>query len=110
MRVLLTSADQGLGYELTPVNERIAKRIREATGHASILIRTDWDYPGLARSIGWTMRKRGEHCPHRSTDGTVACTECRKPAGQFIQEAGEYLDRYVDQVFQNKLDEYFPEF
>jgi hypothetical protein len=50
-----------------------------------ILIKSDWDFPGVASVFGWSP------C-HRSTDGTIDCQECGKRAGTMIAEAAEYLD------------------
>lgn len=71
----------------------------------SILIQTDWDYPGTARTFGWTLdtvqRKPTEqeeengadvpHCDHDGTDGTVDCKECGCTAGDFISAAYDWL-------------------
>lgn len=67
----------------------------------SILIQTDWDWPGVATTFGWSIRNcqvqnRGyyglEKCDHSSTDGTIDCPECGYPASAFIREAGEWLE------------------
>ena len=42
------------------------------------LIQTDWDYPGIASTFGWTP------CRCEATDGTVSCAH--KQAGQMIAE------------------------
>ena len=62
----------------------------------SILVQTDWDYPSVAQSFGWSLRNV-QRCPycggcdHSSTDGTVDCPECGVTAGAFIAAAGEWL-------------------
>lgn len=56
----------------------------------SVLVQTDWDYPGTARTFGWNMAE--EKCAHTGTDGTVNCPDCGKTATAFISEAGAYLD------------------
>ena len=64
MRVLLTSADFGQGYELTPVNKRFARQYERETGHESRLFQSDWDAPGLAENLGWNMRTAHKrNCP-----------------------------------------------
>lgn len=99
MRVTLLSSDFGLGYELCPVSRTIGRKLEKATGSESILFQTDWDFPSLAQSLGWSMRSR--RCDHRSTDGTVTCSECGKTAPEFIAEAQEWLDARVYRNFQN---------
>jgi hypothetical protein len=107
MKVYL-SRDMGC-YFLTPVNKQLARKQEKATGHKSIIFQIDWDYPGLASSLGWNMRtahKRG--CEEfRSTDGTVTCPGCGRSAGHFIEKAQEWLDRHCDQVFRKDVEAYF---
>lgn len=82
----------------------------------TLLVQTDCDYPGTARSFGWSLqqaqrcRKCGkpdndvtgvsgcrecgadrDDCDHNSTDGTVDCPDCGVTAGQFIAAAYEWL-------------------
>lgn len=52
-----------------------------------ILIQSDWDYPGLASTFGWTP------CECGTTDGTVDCPH--KTASRMIAEAQEFLDRHI---------------
>lgn len=73
------------------------------------LVQTDWDYPGVAQSLGWSLTRvqkdpRGKlfvmrrnprakgWCEHNNTDGTIKCNSCGVTAGEFICAAGEYLD------------------
>lgn len=84
----------------------------------SILVQTDWDYPGFANSFGWSVRdvqrcpecgscnvsgdesgmackecgQEFEPCYHDQTDGTVNCKYCDCTASDFIQSAGEFLE------------------
>ena len=64
----------------------------------SLLVQTDWDFPGLAESFGWSLRsvqwpiEDSDHCDHDSTDGTIACPDCGMPVSRFIGAAQEYLD------------------
>lgn len=55
-------------------------------------VQTDFDFPGLATTFGWSTRKvRGKgRCKHNATDGTVDCT-CGVTAGQFISAAYDWL-------------------
>lgn len=57
------------------------------------LIQCDYDYPATVKSLGYGLRRRGEKCAHRSTDGTVDCPDCGKTASQFIFESAQILDR-----------------
>jgi len=80
--------------------------IRE-TGEESALFQTDWEFPGLAQSLGWNGKIGREKCDHRGTDGTVDCPECGKTAIQFIMEAEEWLDARVGKVFVKDVGHYF---
>jgi hypothetical protein len=88
--------------------------IDEQTGR-TILIQTDWDYPGVASSFGWSVQ-RVQRCPecggpavgpnighcqdcdhawepccgHPETDGTVDCP-CGVTASDFISAAADWL-------------------
>lgn len=104
MRVYFTRADFG-SYEMFPVNKRIAAKFLKDTGHESVLIQTDWDYPGIATSLGWVNKTRKHDCYH-DTDGTVDCS-CGRTASDMIGEAEEFLDKCCDRVFRGKLDSYF---
>lgn len=61
----------------------------------SILVQSDWDYPGYARAFGWDIKvvqvDDEQPCDHDATDGTVDCKECGCKAGAFISAAGEFL-------------------
>lgn len=92
-------------YEIWPVNKRIARKFEEETGHECVLIQTDWDWPGVASSLGWVNKTCTHDCYHH-TDGTVDCP-CGRTAHTMIQDAGEYLDRMTGRTFRGKLDEYF---
>jgi len=57
----------------------------------SILIQTDWDWPGVASTFGWVPCQCGQ------TDGTVDCPH--RKASEMIQEAGEWIrDHYGMEV------------
>ena len=61
----------------------------------TILVQTDWDYPGVADTFGWSTRgvQSGQGaCDHSETDGTVACSACGVTASVFIEAAEEGLD------------------
>jgi hypothetical protein len=106
MRIMLLRGDCG-GYELLPVNKRLARRQEQENGEESILFQTDWDFPSLARSLGWRGKIGREKCEHRGTDGTITCPDCGRTAGDFIAAAVDWLDDNVGRVFQGKGAEYF---
>lgn len=62
----------------------------------TILIQTDYDYPGVASTFGWCTRNVQQdddaHCDHSGTDGTIPCPECGLDASVFIANAREFLD------------------
>lgn len=99
MLVTLISSDFGLGYELIPVNQKIATKYERETGNESALFQSDWDFPRLAVMLGWNMA-RTRKCNHRGTDGTIPCLDCGKTAGYFIGAAQEWLDCRVDHTFR----------
>lgn len=63
----------------------------------TILIQTDWDYPGTAQTFGWSLTevqqegRKDNPCDHDGTDGTVQCPECRLSPGAFISAAYDWL-------------------
>ena len=84
----------------------------------SILIQTDWDYPGTANTFGWSLHsvqrcpecgetlnvatdcdcfacpdceRIGKCCDHDGTDGTVDCHDCGMTATDFISAAYDWL-------------------
>lgn len=62
----------------------------------TVLVQTDWDYPSVAQSFGWSLREVqqpecAEPCDHDSTDGTVDCG-CGVTATEFISAAREWLE------------------
>jgi hypothetical protein len=69
-----------------------------------ILVQTDWDYPGIASSFGWSpamVREDsrdpadGPKCDHPGTDGTITCPDCGTYAATFIDSAAEWLDDHI---------------
>jgi len=106
MKTTLIQGDFGT-YELMPVNKRLQKQLRRETGEETVLFQTDWDFPGLARSLGWNGKIGREHCEHRGTDGTVTCPDCGKTASDFIQAAQSWLDDHCGNTFVGKGEEYF---
>jgi hypothetical protein len=52
-----------------------------------LVIQTDWDYPGVASTFGWSP------CPCDQTDGTVDCDH--RSASEMIAEAYDFLTEHV---------------
>lgn len=61
----------------------------------SHLVQTDWDFPSVASSFGWSLAQvqddDGDHCDHDGTDGTIDC-KCGITASRFIGAAREFLE------------------
>ena len=68
-------------------------------------IQTDYDYPGVASTFGWSVRMvegrsglRNVRCLHDGTDGTIACNagnpyaSCGTTASEFITAARAWID------------------
>jgi len=53
----------------------------------SILIQTDWDYPGIASTFGWIPCTCGE------TDGTIDCSH--HTVSEMIQNARQYIEDHI---------------
>jgi hypothetical protein len=66
----------------------------------SILIQTDWDWPGVASRMGFVP------CECGATDGTVKCAH--KTASDMIAAAYDHIEAHEGESFPC-LDEYFPE-
>ena len=58
-----------------------------------ILIQTDFDYPGIASTFGWSP------CDCGATDGTVDCGH--KAASQMIAEAQMFLDDNIGESVED---------
>lgn len=57
-----------------------------------LLIQSDWEYPDLAMTFGWSPCARCRKTCHGATDGTLDCE--RRRAGQHIASAQAYLDAH----------------
>lgn len=73
-----------------------------------ILVQTDWDYPGVASSFGWSVRSvrptlahAPADCEHIGTDGTVGCETCGLTPSQFIADASAYLDDNIGRTAED---------
>ena len=106
MNVQLSKGFAGT-YELGPVSERRAKELEDRTGFETVFFQTDWDFPCLARTLGWNGKIGRERCQHSGTDGTVTCPDCGKTAPEFIAATVDWLDRHDGHVFRGKGAEYF---
>ena len=95
------------GYALAPVSRKLRKKLKKETGNEDILFQTDWDFPPLARNLGWNGKVGRERCPHSFTDGTIDCPTCGRKAEEFIAAAARWLDDYDGRVFIGKGEEYF---
>lgn len=68
----------------------------------TVLVQTDWDFPSVARTFGWSIQDvqvmnahyYGVPCKHEGTDGTIDCPDCGYPASGFIREAQDWLDEH----------------
>ncbi len=65
----------------------------------TILVQSDWDFPGVASSCGWTPCKACD-----STDGTIDCAH--HTASDMIADAYDFLRERDGEAFE-ALDEYF---
>jgi hypothetical protein len=54
-----------------------------AASGRSILAQSDWEFPGLATTFGWTP------CPCGTTDGTIDCEH--RTVGDMIADAQDFL-------------------
>ena len=69
-------------------------------GETSHLFQVDFDYPGLAESLGWDRKFVKNECDHRSTDGTIDCKECGVTVSQFISAATKWLLDHDGDMFE----------
>jgi len=56
----------------------------------NLLCQTDWDFPGLACTFGWSP------CPCGETDGTVDCPH--RSADDMIADARDFLQERVGET------------
>lgn len=61
--------------------------ILRAESGQTVLIQTDWDFPGAASTFGWMS------CDCGATDGTVDCPH--RTATAMIADARRFLDEHV---------------
>ncbi len=76
----------------------------------TVLVATDWDYPGVASTFGWwigyvpagdgaalvTAVGTFRACPseHDGTDGTIRCDACGAEPSTFIDAARDWIDAH----------------
>lgn len=58
-----------------------------------LLIQSDWDYPGIAMTFGWSPCAKCRRSCRGATDGTNDCR--RRGAGAHIENASEWLDAHI---------------
>lgn len=80
-RAVVVVLSPGGNYLVRRVNPKGETDVDEAR---TILVQSDWDFPGLARMFGWVA------CPCGATDGTVDCDH--RTASEMIQEAQQVID------------------
>jgi hypothetical protein len=71
---------------------RRVSRLKEERGD-TVYIQTDWDYPGVASTFGWSV---GCDC---STDGTVDCQH--KTVSEYIASAYGYPSNNIGKVVED---------
>ena len=89
MKITLAQGDFGT-YEIVPGPDKEQEFIGKLPG--SILVQTDWDFPGLAATFGWNPCSGCRHSCKGSTDGTIDCRA--RTASEHIGRAREYLDQH----------------
>lgn len=66
-----------------------------------VLVKTDWDAPGVASTFGWSVSQVGSGCEHDGTDGTVACKACGTTAGKFIEAAIDFINEHDGEAVED---------
>lgn len=68
----------------------------------NVLFQTDWDWPSLASSFGWSPAEAGATgCGCNATDGTVPCPECHTQPGAYISSAADWLDAHEGETIHD---------
>jgi len=62
----------------------------QAEDGRDLLVQTDWEFPGVASTFGWSP------CPCGETDGTVDCPH--RTADDMIAEARDFLQERVGET------------
>ena len=74
--------------------------IRNTRDDRTVLVQTDWDYPGVARSLGWTT------CCG-ATDGTIDCRAHGRTATEMIASAYDWIQEHEGEEFVFEDPGYF---
>ena len=72
---------------ITPHEADCGTFVVAAQNGRQILVQTDWDFPGLASTFGWSP------CSCGATDGTIDCDH--KTADEMIADARDFLTAHV---------------
>jgi len=69
--------------------------IRNTRNAKTVLVQTDYDYPGVASNLGWS----GTCCG--ATDGTVDCKTHQKTATEMIASAYDWIVEHEGDEFED---------
>lgn len=61
----------------------------------SIVIQSDWDYAGVASTMGWNP------CDCGRTDGTVDCKKCKRTVSDMLGEAYDWIRDREGELFED---------
>lgn len=98
--------------------------VQQVDGNGNVFIQTDWEYPGIAATFGWspsqckpndldedeladmTPEQQSWHhkqcrCEHKGTDGTVDCKDCGLEATDFIASAYDFLQENEGKIVED---------
>jgi hypothetical protein len=84
-----------------PVGFLIVEKGGDPYADETLLIDSDWDFPGVACGMGW------QPCLCGRTDGTVDCKGCNRTASDMIAEAYDFIEAHQDEEFP-ALNEHIP--
>lgn len=98
MKFIVPSDEQNVpgGFVVRPVSQWNKRSHRkEKPTREDMVIQTDWDYPGLASSMGWRA------CECGGTDGTVDCEKCGRVADRMMAEAYDWIRAHMNEKFDD---------
>jgi hypothetical protein len=89
-----------ISYEVNRYGHILIYQIQDES--KTVYIQTDWDYPSVATTFGWSLRDvqvqnagyYGVLCAHEDTDGTVQCKGCGLQPSTFISDASDWLGNH----------------
>jgi hypothetical protein len=82
-------------------------------GTSDVLPQTDYDFPSVASSFGWSVRNVSRptldserfalpiQCLHDGTDGTIDCSGCTATVSDFISSARQWLDEHLGETVED---------